>query len=93
MKAKIKLTPIIIIIFLMIVTLSSCPFLCTDIDGTKECLKRNNYVPLEVGGYSWLNGDKSDLFKTKFKAIAPNKDTVTGVVTKGIFKGKTIRLD
>lgn len=66
---------------------------CTDRSGARKQLERNNYKPLDVGGYSLFGGSQDDVFKTKFIAIAPNGDTVRGVVTKGWFKGSTIRLD
>ena len=66
---------------------------CTDSENTKKTLERAGYKPLEVGGYAWLAGSKGDVYVTKFKAVAVNGDTVTGVVTKGWFKGSTIRLD
>jgi hypothetical protein len=66
---------------------------CTDEKGTEKILKINNYKPIEIGGYGWLDGDKSDIYKTRFKAVAPNGDTVSGTVTKGWFKGGTIRID
>jgi len=59
----------------------------------KKVLERNGFIPVNIGGYGWFSGSKDDLFVTKFKAIAPNKDTVTGCVTKGIFKGSSIRLN
>ena len=66
---------------------------CTDADNAQKTLERAGYKPLEVGGYAWFAGSKEDVYATKFKAIAVNGDTVTGVVTKGWFKGATIRLD
>lgn len=66
---------------------------CTDKKGARKTLERNNYKVIEVGGYSWFGGGKDDVYKTEFKAIAPNGDTVTGTVTSGWFKGNTIRLD
>jgi len=65
----------------------------SDVTGATKALERNNYRPLHVGGYSWFGGSKDDVYCTKFEAIAPNGDTVKGVVTKGYFKGSTIRLD
>lgn len=64
----------------------------TDEKGATKVLKQSNYKPLEVGGYDWWNGE--DFYKTKFKAISVNGDTVTGAVTKGLCgKGSTIRLN
>lgn len=76
------------LILLPLILLSSC---FTDNDSTTKTLERNGYTPIEVGGYSYT-GDEC-LYSTKFKAVAPNGDTVTGCVTKGVFKGNTIRLD
>lgn len=67
---------------------------CTDNNGTRDILIKSGYTPLEVGGYRWFGGNKSDFYCTNFKAISPHGDTITGYVTKGLlFKGKTIRLD
>jgi hypothetical protein len=66
---------------------------CTDEDGARKTLARNNYKVIEVGGHGWFCGGKEDVYITKFRAIAPNGDTVTGCVTSGWFKGNTIRLD
>ena len=66
---------------------------CTDEDGARKTLARNNYRVIEVGGHGWFSGGKDDVYITKFKAVAPNNDTVTGCVTSGWFKGNTIRLD
>jgi hypothetical protein len=66
---------------------------CTDESGARKALERNNYQPIKVGGYDWLGGSKGDVYITKFEAIAPNGDTVSGCVTKGLWKGSTIRLD
>jgi hypothetical protein len=74
---------------LLVVVLSSC----TDKSGAKKALERNNFKPIEVGGYGWFSGSKEDVYRTNFKAIAPNGDTVTGCVTSGFFKGNTVRID
>lgn len=74
---------------LLAVVLSSC----TDESGAKKALERNGYKPINVGGYGWFAGSKDDVFRTKFKAVAQNGDTVTGCVTSGWFKGNTVRTD
>jgi len=66
---------------------------CTDESGAKKTLKHNGYKPISVGGYGLFKGSKDDVFITKFKAVAPNGDTVTGCVTSGWIKGNTIRTD
>jgi len=77
----------------LLITLLSFLSSCTDETGAKKALERSGYKPISVGGYGYFSGSDDDIYKTKFKAIAPNGDTVTGVVTKGTFKGNTIRLD
>ncbi len=67
---------------------------CTDSTGARKTLIRWGYKDVVIGGYGWFSGSSSDFYKTKFKATAPNGETVTGVVTGGLFfKGNTIRLD
>jgi len=78
-----------VFVALILLTLASC----TDEIGARKTLERNNYKIINVGGYAWFGGSNNDLYCTKFKAIAPNGDTVTGMVTKGLFKGNTIRLN
>jgi hypothetical protein len=81
------------IIAVIVVVYALSPLYRVDVSGATKTLKSAGYLPLEVGGYGWLSGSKSDFYSTKFKAISPAKDTVSGVVTKGFFKGCTIRLD
>lgn len=91
-KSKILLYSAIIVF--VVLSLVLAPFFGTGVEGAKKTLKSSGYIPIEVGGYSYFSGSKSDFFRTKFKAISISKDTVTGVVTKGLFfKGSTIRLD
>jgi|688.fasta_scaffold2019002_1 hypothetical protein len=82
-----------IIACIVIIAIALSPYYRVDILGATKTLKSSGYSPLEVGGYDWFSGSKSDFYSTKFKAISPSKDTVTGTVTKGFFKGSTIRLD
>ena len=91
MKTKIsinRLAPAFASVLLAVV-LSSC----TDESVAKKALERNGYKPIKVGGYGWFAGSKGDVYVTKFKAVAPNGDTVTGCVTSGWFKGNTVRTD
>ena len=86
---KKTILPFLLIILMIIIALTSC----TDNSGAKKTLERNNYKVLHVGGYAFFNGSEDETFKTKFVAVAPNGDTVTGAVTRGLLKGSTIRLD
>ena len=88
---KIYLYIIAAILFILAFGLS--PYYRVDVEGAQKTLKQSGYIPIQVGGYGWFSGSKSDWYSTKFKAIGPLKDTVTGVVTKGFFKGSTVRLD
>lgn len=65
----------------------------TDVPGATKTLERNGYKPISVGGYDWGGGSDNDVYKTHFKAVAQNGDTVEGCVTRGWRKGNTIRLN
>jgi len=84
MKNLLKLS-----IFTLTIFFSSC----TDKEGTKKTLEYNKYIPIEIGGYAWFMRSEGDFYATKFKAIAPNGEIVTGCVTRGVFKGNTVRID
>ena len=88
-KLKFTTKTAIALYAMLAVVLSSC----TDESGAKKALERNGYKPISVGGYGWFAGSKDDVYVTKFKAVAPNGDTVTGCVTSGWFKGNTVRTD
>lgn len=65
---------------------------CTDETGARHALRSAGLHPTEVGGYGWFGCDsKSDFFSTKFTAMNPEGELVSGVVCSGFFKGKTIR--
>jgi hypothetical protein len=82
-----------IIAGIVIIATALSPFYRVDIPGATKTLKSSGYLPIEVGGYGWFRGSQRDFYSTKFKAISPSQDTVSGIVTKGLFKGSTIRLD
>jgi hypothetical protein len=66
----------------------------TDKLAAKKTLEDNNYKVLEVGGYSWTGSRmKNEYFRTKFKAIKPNGDTVTGCVSKPLGYGSNVILE
>ena len=76
---------------IIIITLTLFITSCTDKEGATKALLHNGYKPLKVGGYGFFAGSKDDVYVTKFEAVAPNGDTITGCVTKGWFKGSTVR--
>ena len=88
-KLKFTTKTAIALSIMLAVVLSSC----TDESGAKKALERNGYKPITVGGYGWFGGSKGDIYVTEFKAVAPNGDTVTGCVTRGWWKGNTVRTD
>lgn len=66
----------------------------TDEEGARKALIHSGYKPISVGGYDFFGGGKDDFYKTKFTAVAPNGDVVSGCVTKGAWgKGSTVRLN
>ena len=80
------------LLFAIVVVLIFENPLWTDVDGATHTLKVQGYKPIHVGGYAWFAAE--DGYKTKFRAIAPNGEEVTGVVTRGIFfKSNTVRID
>lgn len=67
---------------------------CTDESGTKKVLEDAGYHPISIGGYGFMACSEDDTHATRFKAYsADSTRIVTGCVCKGMFKGKTIRLD
>lgn len=66
---------------------------CTDPRGTTRVLEQNGYTDVEITGWRPFAGDKGDYFSTGFRAKSVIGTEVTGTVTSGWFKGKTIRLD
>ena len=64
---------------------------CTDEDVTKKVLTEDGYKDIEIQGHAWIGCGKDDTFKTKFTAINPAGNKVTGVVCCGFMKECTIR--
>jgi len=48
---------------------------------------------ISIGGYAFWGCGKEDEFKSKFNAISPKGEAVSGVVCGGFFKGYTVRFD
>jgi len=79
---------------LLLVTTVVLAVSCTDVEGAKETLLDSGYHPIEVGGHGWFQGGEGDVYCTKFKAYSPDSTRIVkGVVTKGLLKGSTVRLD
>lgn len=66
---------------------------CIDSAGTTRVLRQQGYSEVEITGWRPLSCGKDDTFATGFRAKSPSGEEVTGVVTRGIFKGSTVRLD
>jgi hypothetical protein len=81
------------ILLIIAVTSSLLLSSCTDEASARKALERSGYKSISVGGYGFFQGSHGDVYVTEFTATAPNGEVVTGVVTKGWFKGNTIRLN
>lgn len=71
----------------------SLPGGCTKPKDATRVLEQQGYSDIQITGWRPFMADKNDVFSTGFKAKSPNGSEVTGAVTRGIFKGSTIRLD
>ena len=64
-----------------------------DADGAERILSEQGYTEIKITGYRPLMAGEDDTFSTGFEAKSPSGHIVTGAVTGGVFKGRTIRLD
>lgn len=69
------------------------PIVSTDARGTIKVLQDEGYTDIEVTGWRPLMKGKDDFYSTGFSAVNKNGVRVTGAVTGGPFKGRTIRFD
>lgn len=72
---------------------------CSDREGAEKKLEEMKYKNIEYVGQPWVAfaGSKGDLYADEFKATPPGAEKgdsskVDVVVTKGWFKGSTIRI-
>lgn len=66
---------------------------CTDPDNAVKVLKNSGFTDIKAGGYAWVTCSDNDTFATKFTAISPTGQPVSGAVCRGWFKGSTIRFE
>jgi hypothetical protein len=66
---------------------------CTDEQGARRVLEDNGYKNVTITGFRWWMKGKDDIYSTGFEATAPSGNRVSGAVTRGWFKGSTIRFD
>lgn len=66
---------------------------CTQPDDTIHLLEQQGYTDVQITGWRPFMAGEDDTFSTGFRARARNGDIVTGAVTSGLMKGKTIRFD
>ena len=66
---------------------------CTRSDDATRVLAQQGYTEIQITGWRPFAKSKDDVFSTGFRAKSPNGTPVTGAVTRGWFKGSTIRLD
>ncbi len=84
-----KTSFIAVILLVAVLFLGGCG---SDPVGAEKTLRISGYTEITITGYRWFSGN-DDAYVTEFKARAPNGEMVTGVVTSGVNKGHTIRLD
>ena len=68
---------------------------CSDEKNAQKTLEKMGYTDIKYEGHPWLmfNGSKGDMYCDEFSAFPPGgKEKIDVVVTKGIFKGATIRV-
>lgn len=84
-------------IILSVFIIGIAMFRLTDKEGAKRVLEANNYKSIEVYKVAYpkaaFYGGRDDFYVTGFNAVSPNGTPVTGVVTRGFWKGSTIRLN
>ena len=85
-------TLIVLFLFLLVFTVI-LPHGCTHPESTVRVLEEQGYTNVQITGWRPLSVDKNDIYSTGFTAISPKGNEVTGVVTSGLFKGNTVRLD
>jgi hypothetical protein len=77
--------------FLVIIGYLSSPLWAVKPAQTTELLSNLGYSDIQIKGFAWFACDKSDIWRTKFKAMNPNGVKTTGAVCSGLFKNNTIR--
>jgi hypothetical protein len=58
-----------------------------------NALRNNGFSPIEVGGHGWHDCGRDGPFSTRFKAVSPGGQVVTGAVCAGFLSGSSIKLD
>jgi len=67
---------------------------CTDGPDARRVLEENGFTQVHTGGHAGSACDSgSDVYATRFTAVAPSGHVVSGAVCKGWFKGSTIRFE
>lgn len=67
---------------------------CTNEDGARRALHGAGYTNIELKGHAFFGCSDDDHSCTKFEAVGPRGDVVTGQVGCGLIgKGCTIRTD
>lgn len=94
LKTTLKNIVLLFVVLLgLLVIVNIVPMACTQEDDTIRILKQNGYSNIVITGWRPFMASKGESFSTGFEAVSPNGSKVSGVVTSGWFKGKTIRLD
>jgi|GEM_PF-2148758 len=65
----------------------------TDPEGAYQTLENAGYSNIQIGGYDWRLKGRDDYYSTSFDANGPTGRPVSGAVTRGYYKGNTIRFE
>jgi hypothetical protein len=66
---------------------------CSRPEKAVQILRAHGYTQIQTHGVAWTGGcSKGDHFSTKFTALTPVGQPVSGVVCEGLLKGATIRI-
>jgi hypothetical protein len=88
-----KLVPFLIFAVLIAFVFGIGTHGCTRPDETRQLLEAQGYTSVTITGYRPFMKTKDEVYSTGFEATSPSGARVKGAVTKGAFKGQTIRFD
>lgn len=61
--------------------------------GVVRVLQQQGYTEIKLTGYRMFAGGRDDTWAEGFEATTPSGERITGAVTYGPFRAKTIRVD
>jgi hypothetical protein len=64
---------------------------CYSNSDARKALEAQGFTQIETHGHSFTGCGDDDTFATKFDAVSPSGQAVSGVVCSGVFKRATVR--